>query len=251
MFHLTRHLAIAALGAAMLAGIATARADGMPGLRGHDHTGITVPDMKQATDFFIGVLGCKEAMSFGPFADEKGDFMQQLVNVNPRAVIKNITLVRCGYGSNIELFQYTSPDQKNMTPKNSDIGGYHIAFYVDDIKAAKAYLDGKGVKTFFNLPVEQGPAAGTEHLLFPRPLGPAIGGDQLSERHGLREIVAGHSVVAKGSRRSELRSANTSCPAATPGMTGCCGYSRRDCSRTKLMIAEKSAPLCPSWAKCS
>jgi len=27
-----------------------------------------------------------------------------------------------------------------MTPKNSDIGGYHIAFYVDDVKAAKDYL---------------------------------------------------------------------------------------------------------------
>jgi hypothetical protein len=36
-------------------------------------------------DFFVNVLGCKEAMLFGPFADEKGNFMTQLVNVNPRA----------------------------------------------------------------------------------------------------------------------------------------------------------------------
>ena len=76
-----------AFGATFLAGAVTARADGIPRLRGHDHTGITVPDMKQATDFFVNVIGCKEAMSFGPFADEKGDFMQQLLNVNPRAVI--------------------------------------------------------------------------------------------------------------------------------------------------------------------
>ena len=164
-------IATAAVGAAMLAGATVEQADGMPGLRGHDHTGITVPDIKQATDFFVNVLGCKEAMSFGPFADEKGNFMTQLVNVNPRAVIDKITQLRCGYGSNIELFQYTSPDQKNMTPKNSDIGGYHIAFYVDDIKAAKAYLDGKGVKTFFNLPVEQGPAAGQSIFYFLAPWG--------------------------------------------------------------------------------
>ena len=149
MFGYARHFVIAAAGVAMLATATTARAEGLPGLRGHDHTGITVPDMKQATDFFVGVLGCKQAMSFGPFADEKGNFMTELVNVNPRAVINQITQLRCGYGSNIELFQYTSPDQKNMTPKNSDIGGYHVAFYVDDIKAAKDYLDGKGVKTFF------------------------------------------------------------------------------------------------------
>ena len=135
MFRYAPRFAMATIAAALFA--TAAHADGVPGLRGHDHTGITVPDIKQASDFFVNVLGCKEAMSFGPFADDKGDFMQQLLNVNPRAVIHQITLVRCGYGSNIELFQYSSPDQKNMTPKNSDIGGYHIAFYVDDIKAAK------------------------------------------------------------------------------------------------------------------
>jgi catechol 2,3-dioxygenase-like lactoylglutathione lyase family enzyme len=119
-----RCFAIAAIGTALLAGTSAARADGMPGMRGHDHTGITVPDIKQAADFFINVLGCKEAMSFGPFADEKGNFMADLLNVNPRAVIKEITLVRCGYGSNIELFQYSSPDQKTVEPKNSDIFRY-------------------------------------------------------------------------------------------------------------------------------
>ena len=36
-------------------------------------------------------------------------------------------------GSNIELFSCQSPDQKVVQPKNSDIGGYHIAFYVNDI----------------------------------------------------------------------------------------------------------------------
>ncbi len=161
----------AVVAAAVLVTIA-ARADEVPGLRGHDHTGITVPDIKQARDFFVDVLGCKEAMSFGPFADEKGTFMHDLVNVHPRAVIHKITQVRCGYGSNIELFQYSSPDQKDMTPKNSDIGGYHIAFYVDDIKAAKTYLDAKGVKTFFGpFAVTQGPAAGQGIFYFLAPWG--------------------------------------------------------------------------------
>ena len=161
----------AAAAVAILAMTSLGRADGVPGLRGHDHTGITVPDIKQATDFFVNVLGCKEVMSFGPFADDKSDFMHILLNVDPRSVIKQITEVRCGYGSYIELFQYTAPDQKDMTPKNSDIGGHHIAFYVDDIKAAKAYLDSKGVKTFFNLSVDQGPAAGQSIFYFLAPWG--------------------------------------------------------------------------------
>jgi catechol 2,3-dioxygenase-like lactoylglutathione lyase family enzyme len=154
-----------------------------------------VPDIKQAADFFTNVLGCKEAMSFGPFADDKGTFMHDLLNVDPKAVIHQITLVRCGYGSNIELFQYSSPDQKNMTPKNSDIGGYHIAFYVDDVKAAKDYLDSKGVKTFFGpFPVKEGPAAGQT---IPRAVGSADGGHQLPRGDGLREVISDQVVVAQ------------------------------------------------------
>lgn len=158
--------------AALLGSMSAASADTIPGMRGHDHTGITVPDMKQAVDFFTEVVGCKKAMSFGPFADDKGTFMQDLLGVDPKAVIEEITLVRCGYGSNIELFKYTAPDQKDATPKNSDIGGYHIAFYVDDVAAAKAYLDAKGVKTRMGpLPVKEGPAAGQTILYFQAPWG--------------------------------------------------------------------------------
>ncbi|PBB92211.1 MAG: glyoxalase [Mesorhizobium sp.] len=160
------------LGAILFGSMGTASADSIPGMRGHDHTGVTVPDMKQAVDFFTNVVGCKKAMSFGPFADDKGTFMQDLLGVDPKAVIEEITLVRCGYGSNIELFKYTAPDQKDLTPKNSDIGGFHIAFYVDDVAAAKAYLDAKGVKTRMGpLPVKEGPAAGQTILYFQAPWG--------------------------------------------------------------------------------
>ena len=70
MFRYAPRFAMATIAAALFA--TAAHADGVPGLRGHDHTGITVPDIKQAADFFVNVLGCKEAMSFGPFADDKG-----------------------------------------------------------------------------------------------------------------------------------------------------------------------------------
>jgi catechol 2,3-dioxygenase-like lactoylglutathione lyase family enzyme len=165
-------LAAFALAFGIAGPLGSAQAQGIPGMRGHDHTGVTVPDMAQAVDFFVNVVGCQEAMSFGPFSDDKGTFMQDLLNVHPRAVIEKITQIRCGHGSNIELFQYSAPDQKDATPKNSDIGGYHIALYVDDIKAAKDYLDGKGVKTFMGpLPVEEGPAAGQSIFYFSAPWG--------------------------------------------------------------------------------
>jgi catechol 2,3-dioxygenase-like lactoylglutathione lyase family enzyme len=149
-----------------------ASADSIPGLRGHDHTGITVPDIKAATAFFTDVIGCTHAMSFGPFKDDKGTFMKDVVNVNPRAVIEEISMVRCGYGSNIELFQYTSPDQSKELPKNSDLGGHHIALYVDDINKAAAYLKEKNVKTMQGpIPITEGPAAGQSILYFSTPWG--------------------------------------------------------------------------------
>ena len=156
---------------AVLLSLASAEA-GMPGMRGHDHTGITVPDMDQAVTFFTHILGCQKAMSFGPFADDKGTFMTDLLGVDQKAVIENITLMRCGFGSNIEMFKYKAPDQRELKQKNSDIGAFHIAFYVDDIKAAKAFLDEKGVATRMGpLPVEQGPAAGQAILYFQAPWG--------------------------------------------------------------------------------
>ena len=168
---ISRAAAIVALAAAP-ALIAPASADSLPGMRGHDHTGITVPDMDQAVKFFVDVLGCKKAMSFGPFSDSKGTFMKDALDVNPRAVITQITMVRCGVGSNIELFSYQSPDQQVVQPKNSDIGGYHIAFYVDDIKAADSYLRSKGVWTLFGpIPVTEGPAAGQTIVYFKAPWG--------------------------------------------------------------------------------
>jgi catechol 2,3-dioxygenase-like lactoylglutathione lyase family enzyme len=169
-------IALRAAGAALFAmaagGAAPASADGIPGMRGHDHTGITVPDMNQAVTFFVDVLGCQKAMSFGPFSDDKGTFMKDVLDVHPRAVITQITLVRCGFGSNIELFSYQSPDQQVVQPKNSDVGGYHIAIYVDDIKAADKYLKSKGVFTLFGpIPITQGPAAGQAILYFKAPWG--------------------------------------------------------------------------------
>ena len=158
--------------AAMAALITPARADGLPGMRGHDHTGITVPDMNQAVTFFTDILGCQKIMAFGPFSDDKGTFMKDVLDVHPRAVITQISLIRCGFGSNIELFSYQSPDQQVVQPKNSDIGGYHIAIYVDDIKAADKYLKSKGVFTLFGpIPIKEGPAAGQAILYFKAPWG--------------------------------------------------------------------------------
>ena len=149
-----------------------ALADPIPGIRGVNHIGLTVPDLDQAEAFFTGVLGCERATAFGPFRDDEGTFMQDLLGVDPRAVISEIRLLRCGFGSNIELFQYEAPDQAVLRPRNSDIGAYHIAFYVDDINAAATSLRAAGIQTNTGPQlVNDGPAAGQSILYFSAPWG--------------------------------------------------------------------------------
>ena len=146
--------------------------DSLPTMRGLNHVGLTVPNMEEAVNFFENVIGCTRVTSFGPFRDDEGTFMKDLLNVNPRAVINEISLLRCADGSNIELFDYSSPDQETVLPRNSDIGGNHLAFYVDDIDQAAQYLNEQGLETFLGpFTVEDGPAAGQTIMYFLAPWG--------------------------------------------------------------------------------
>jgi glyoxylase I family protein len=116
----------------------------LPGLRGTEHIGFTVPDMEQATRFFVDVIGCTLAYEIGPFqADD--DWMARQLGVHSRAVIRTLRMFRCATGANFELFEYELDGMSQVGPKNSDVGGHHLAFYVDDIDAAVAYLKAQGV----------------------------------------------------------------------------------------------------------
>jgi catechol 2,3-dioxygenase-like lactoylglutathione lyase family enzyme len=143
---------------------------GLPGLRGTDHIGFTVPNLEEAVTFFVEVLGCEELYAVGPVqADD--DWMHKQLNVHPRAVFNN-RLLRCKFGSNFEIFEYTAPDQNSNLPKNSDIGGFHLAFYVDDFDTALAYLKEQGL-TILGEPVvrTEGPVAGQTWIYFLSPWG--------------------------------------------------------------------------------
>lgn len=158
--------------AVMAAAVPVAQADSVPGMRGVEHFGFTVPNAQQAVDFFVGVMGCKAFFTIGPFGPFKDNWMKENLNVNPRAVIPVAHLVRCGNGTNFEIFEYTSPDQKTQPPKNSDVGGHHIAFYVDDLKAAMANMRAQGVK-FLGEPhlFTEGPLKGLTWIYFMSPWG--------------------------------------------------------------------------------
>lgn len=112
----------------------------VPGVRGLDHVGFTVPDLEQAHDFFVNVLGCDYLFELGPFESADGSsWLSEHVNVDDRAWFRN-RHYRCGHGSNFEIFEYRLAGRNEVQPRNSDVGGHHLAFYVDDLDAAIEYL---------------------------------------------------------------------------------------------------------------
>src|SRR5438132_13726093 len=110
---------------------------GIPSATHVDHIGITVPNLEEAIAFFTDVLGCTLVYELGPIEHPEDDWMKMSLNVHPRSSMRVATL-RYGPVTNLELFEYSSPDQDTRWPKNSDYGGYHLAFFVTDMDAAVA-----------------------------------------------------------------------------------------------------------------
>lgn len=156
----------------------------VPGLLGIDHIGITVPNIAVAAAWFEQNLGFANPLTFGPFSDPTGDFMTQLVDVHPRAVVEEIRVLRGGNGPNIELFQYSSPDQDQSFRSNSDFGGHHVTFYVQHIDKGVEFLQAKaGTKLFGPVTLDQGPAAGQSINYFENPFGTDV--ELISYPHGM------------------------------------------------------------------
>jgi len=145
----------------------------VPSLRAVDHVAYTVPDLDEAVRFFVDHFGAELIFVDGPFVDEQGDGMRLRLNVDPRAKC-TIAMIRLGRHHNVELFEYQAPDQRRALPRNSDIGGHHLAFYVDDIDAAHEYvraIPGVTVQDGPNGVDPAAPVAGQRWFYFQTPWG--------------------------------------------------------------------------------
>jgi catechol 2,3-dioxygenase-like lactoylglutathione lyase family enzyme len=145
--------------------------EGLPGLRGTEHIGITVPNLEEAVEFFTDVLGCEVFYELGPYiADD--DWMLRHLNVPPRTVMRRLKFLRCKNGANFEVIEYEVEGQHRIGPRNCDVGGHHVALYVDDISSAISCLKGKGVRVLGEPTVRaHGPNAGQTWIYFLAPWG--------------------------------------------------------------------------------
>lgn len=144
---------------------------GLPGLAGTDHVCFTVPEIEQATRFFVDVIGCSLVYEVGPF-QSGDDWMRVHLGVDRRAVVRSLRMLRCKTGASFEIFEYELDGAVVTPPQNSDVGGHHLAFYVEDIGAAVAYLKSRGI-TVQGEPttMESGPTNGMTWVYFLSPWG--------------------------------------------------------------------------------
>jgi catechol 2,3-dioxygenase-like lactoylglutathione lyase family enzyme len=93
------------------------------------------------------------------------------LNVHPRAQMVENRWFRLGDRAVLEVFCYTAPDQRDAPPRNSDVGGHHVALYVDDLDAAIAHLRAHEVQVLDGPTASRGPAAGNRWIYFLSPWG--------------------------------------------------------------------------------
>jgi len=145
----------------------------IPGMCGMEHIGFTVPDINEACDWFERILGAETLYTAATnFRHDDDDWMQEHLHVHPRAVIKEFRYLRVGNGTNFEVFEYEAPGQDRTPPKNSDIGGHHLAFYVEDMAAAIAFMKENGVEVLGEpTAYTEGPNLGLTWCYFMAPWG--------------------------------------------------------------------------------
>ncbi|MPY55887.1 VOC family protein [Streptomyces spongiae] len=148
----------------------TASPSGLPGLAGIDHFGFTVPDLEEARQFLVDVLGCEYMYTLGPYQDD-GTWMSDHLNVAPDTVMRRLHFFRCGGAAIFEVFAYEAADQRREQPRNSDIGGHHVALYVNDLDAAVAYLRERDVRVLGAPTASKGPSEGQRWVYFLAPWG--------------------------------------------------------------------------------
>ena len=111
---------------------------------GMQHIGFTVPNMDLAVDFFETVFGGVTVLETG-LIDVDNEFMAAKLGVPGDRRIQNIKVLRVGNGTNLEIFQYSGEEVDEPLKRNSQPGGFHMAFEVDDANKAAERLREAGV----------------------------------------------------------------------------------------------------------
>ena len=143
----------------------------LTGVQRFDHVGITVPDLAEAHEFFTGVLGAEYLYRLGPYQHPDGTWMSEHLGVDDRAVMRRLHFYRLGGQAVFEVFEYEAPDQVLVPPRNSDVGGHHVALYVEDLDVAVHALREHGITVLGEPTTSRNASEGQRWIYFLSPWG--------------------------------------------------------------------------------
>lgn len=115
---------------------------------GAHHTSYTVANLTRSLEFYVGLLGCEVLWQ----RRIDNQYFRDIVDF-PDCVVEAAHLRIPGSEHVIELFEYVAPEGVVADVRTNNVGSSHMAFLVDDLRAAYEELRTKGV-VFRSPPVE-------------------------------------------------------------------------------------------------
>lgn len=107
-----------------------------------NHDGFTVPDIYEAMGFFTEALGFELVSGPASMDSSREDGVAGVFGVRVPASVRYAFLSHES-GLRVELGEWRAPGQGTEAPKNSDVGGHHLAFNVPDLDAAIAEVSSR------------------------------------------------------------------------------------------------------------
>jgi predicted enzyme related to lactoylglutathione lyase len=128
------------------------------------HTNLVARDWRKLARFYERIFGCTPVP---PERDLAGQWLEDGTGV-PSAHIRGVHLRLPGYGADgptLEIFQYNREEERPETAVNRP-GFGHIAFAVDDVKAARDAVVAAGGGTVGQVVSLEVPGAGTVTFVY-------------------------------------------------------------------------------------
>lgn len=116
-------------------------------IHGIDHIGVTVPDIEEATTFFVQALDA--TVLYDTYTKDQpprdSDFTRKRLGIAKGTIEVAIRMLALTNGPGLELFEFIDPERIGpVTP--ADFGWQHIALYVDDMTKALQQVESAGGK---------------------------------------------------------------------------------------------------------
>jgi len=143
----------------------------VPTALGVDHLAYTVADLDAAVAFCTEALGAKLLYRHAT-PDLTVDARGRALGV-PGTGRARTAALRLGPTDNLELWSFEVPGALERPPRNSDVGGRHLALYVDDVDEAARYLLAVPGVAMLGTPesITEGPIAGDRWVYLRTPIG--------------------------------------------------------------------------------